>query len=77
MLDIAFYSWLCFFMGHCAPGFELPACRMEWVVIQGVDFGQPNCYVGEFEVQQANEQVEEPEPKSKPKPKRVPRSRRR
>ncbi len=46
LLEIAFYSWLCFFWGECAPGFEYTACTIEWTDHSGVSFAEPNCYVG-------------------------------
>ncbi len=46
LLEIAFYSWLCFFWGECAPGFEYTACTIEWTDHSGVSFAEPDCYVG-------------------------------
>ncbi len=72
LLDIGFYSWICFFWGWCSPGFEQAACRVEWTVHDGVSMASFNCYVGE---------VEEPflfpeeDQKENPKPKRARRSR--
>ncbi len=69
LLDIAFYSWLCFFWGLCEPGFEQTACRVEWEVRSGVSFASFNCYVGDVE-EPLLLPVEE-ETKKDPKPRRA------
>ena len=69
LLDIGFYSWLCFFWGLCAPGFEYTACRAEWTVHNGVSLASFNCYVGETEEPLLFPPEEDS--KEKPKPRRA------
>ena len=76
LLQVIFLSWQCILFGQCAEGFERDACRFEQLEDSIV---VPNCFVLPYtEIQAiqdepADEQEEEPKPKSR----RTPRSRRR
>ena len=72
LLEIGFFSWLCFMWGQCAPGFEQSACQFSW----NGETSSVNCLVVSIEELQDMQPDPDPEP-TEPVRRRKPRRGRR